>query len=220
MTGILDFLASSHPGLYSSTLYTTVEVSPRLAAVQRSASKRHSSHVSVLQKSALLLTEAEGYGEECFVIATEVLDNLSHDIVRYLPDSLEPLQASVSVDGTGDFSETFSASLDPLLSRCLALRSRLGRPHSRPRVLSAFEANARPWRLLKSNLPFAPNLSKPEFLPTRMLELLEVLRDRFPRHRLVISDFSSLPDAIHGANAPVVQTRYAGVVRPSLALQT
>jgi hypothetical protein len=34
------------------------------------------------------------------------------------------------------------------------------------------------------------------------------LRDYFPAHRLVVADFSSLPDAIPGINAPVVQTRY------------
>lgn len=42
--------------------------------------------------------------------------------------------------------------------------------------------------------------------------LLDILRDKFPAHRILFSDFSSLPDAIPGTNAPVVQTRYEGEV--------
>lgn len=59
-------------------------------------------------------------------------------------------------------------------------------------------------------MPFAPNLTKPEFIPTRQLQLLEVLRDKFPNHRVLMSDFDTLPDTVHGVNAPVVQTRYQG----------
>jgi hypothetical protein len=43
-----------------------------------------------------------------------------------------------------------------------------------------------------------------------MLSLLRTLRTHFPRHRLLLSDFSSLPDAIPGVNAPVVQARVRG----------
>lgn len=41
-----------------------------------------------------------------------------------------------------------------------------------------------------------------------------MLRDKFPRHRLLLSDFSSLPDTIPGYNAPVVQTRVNNVMVP------
>ncbi len=40
------------------------------------------------------------------------------------------------------------------------------------------------------------------------MQFFDILRDYFPAHRLVVSDFSSLPEAIEGINAPVVQTRY------------
>lgn len=42
--------------------------------------------------------------------------------------------------------------------------------------------------------------------------LLDVLREKFPGHRLLMADFSSLPDAVKGGTAPVVQTRYEGEV--------
>lgn len=66
-------------------------------------------------------------------------------------------------------------------------------------------------RKLYRSLPFAPNLSATEFIPTRLLNLLRTLRNYFPRHRLLLSDFSSLPDTIPGINAPVVQTRFQNI---------
>ena len=69
-------------------------------------------------------------------------------------------------------------------------------------------------RTFYTNLPFAPNLSAPEFVPTRLLTLLRTLRRHFPRHRLLLSDFSSLPNTIPGVNAPVVQTRYQNTTVP------
>ena len=65
-------------------------------------------------------------------------------------------------------------------------------------------------RSIYSRLPFAPNLSTPEYVPTWLLSLLCTLRTHFPRHRLLLSDFSSLPDAVPGVNAPVVQARVSG----------
>ena len=57
-------------------------------------------------------------------------------------------------------------------------------------------------------MPFAYNLSPPEYVPTRLMHFFDVLREYFPAHKLVTSDFHSLPDAVPGTNAPVVQTRY------------
>jgi hypothetical protein len=57
-------------------------------------------------------------------------------------------------------------------------------------------------------------MTEREFIPTRLLEFLIILHDKFPRHRLLLSDFSSLPDTIPGYNAPVVQTRVGDVMVP------
>lgn len=215
MRGILDYLRTSHPAIYDRTRYTTIEVSPRLAALQKASAQRgdHADRVHILQQDALELSESEGEEAECFVLATEVLDNLSRDVVRYRKDDLTPLQGVVTVDAEGDFAEIFEPISDPLLQRFMTARSSLGPSFQRPAVISALEAWSPRWRAIKGNMPFAPNLSLPEFAPTKMFRLLEMLRDRFPRHRLVLSDFDSLPDAIPGSGAPVVQTRYGGVVR-------
>jgi len=67
-------------------------------------------------------------------------------------------------------------------------------------------------------MPFAPNLSPAEYVPTRLLNLLQTLRTHFPRHRLLLSDFSSLPDTIPGVNSPVVQTRFRNITVPCTTL--
>ena len=73
-------------------------------------------------------------------------------------------------------------------------------------------------RNIFASLPFAPNLSVPEYIPTRLLNFLRTLRTSFPRHRLLLSDFSSLPNSIPGINAPVVQTRYRNTTVPCSTL--
>ena len=63
-------------------------------------------------------------------------------------------------------------------------------------------------RQLKSRLPLAPNMTVPEYVPTRLMQFFDILREYFPLHQLLTSDFHALPDAVKGYNAPVVQTRY------------
>jgi hypothetical protein len=92
----------------------------------------------------------------------------------------------------------------------MSLRHQLRHQPPVSRVLRSSSA----LRKIFTSLPFAPNLSKPEYIPTRLIDLLRRLRSSFPRHRLLLSDFSTLPDTIPGTNAPVVQTRYRGTTVP------
>ncbi|GAA6022723.1 hypothetical protein JCM10207_008078 [Rhodosporidiobolus poonsookiae] len=243
MGDILDYLAAHEPEVYARTKYRIIEISPRLKGMQEQRARGgrprasgkpgaasaggddphkeleevkrrgHQGKVEVIGKS---IFEWDRVVEEpCFFIAMEVLDNLSHDVIRYTTDTHTPLQCTVAVDSSGDYTELFSPVSDPLLRRYLSLRSRLPSFSSRPSpalnpILHRFPALRQAW----TALPFAPNLSQPEFIPTRQLQLLEILRDKFPRHRVVMSDFDELPDAVHGVNGPVVQTRYQGETVP------
>jgi hypothetical protein len=141
-------------------------------------------------------------------------DNFAHDMIRYDMRTLEPYQGLVTVDGNGDYATYFTKVTDPLISSFLQLRRHLFHPPPLPRLIKASAT----FRSFYSNLPFSRNLSAPEFIPTRMLSLLQTLRRYFPRHRLLLSDFSSLPDAIPGINAPVVQTRYQNTTVPTSTL--
>ncbi len=140
-------------------------------------------------------------------------DNFAHDMIRYDLRTLEPYQGLVTIDSNGDFSTYYTRVTDPLVSSFLALRRRLGHPPPISRLLKMSTT----LRTIYTSLPLAPNLSAPEFIPTRLLSLLRTLREYFPRHRLLLSDFSSLPDAIPGVCAPVVQTRIKGT---SVACET
>lgn len=118
--------------------------------------------------------------------------------------TLEPFQTFVCIDDSGDFSLDYTKVTDPLITSFLSLRRALSHPSPLPRVLQRFPR----LRQLYANMPFVPNLSPPEYVPTRLLSLLYTLRSQFPLHRLLLTDFSSLPDSVPGCNAPVVQTRF------------
>lgn len=126
--------------------------------------------------------------------------------MRYDFDTGSPRQGVVLIDEDGDYQEAYEPLSDPLIQRYLDLRAQTG--YSSP-------LQASPWkRQVRSLLPFAPNLTEPEFLPTMCLKLFDQLKQYFPKHRLIISDFDALPEAVPGLNAPVVQTRYQGMMIP------
>lgn len=118
----------------------------------------------------------------------------------------------MAIDEWGDFTQLYEPISDGLITRFLNLRGEIG--HLSPVIPSSSPV----LRRLRASLPFAPNLSQPEFIPTRLFQLLNVLRDQFPRHRLLLSDFATLPDTIPGHNAPVVQTRVQDTMIPCSTL--
>ena len=207
MLNILDYIRDYHPEVYQRTNFKIIEISTALARLQstqlqRTASNRgHASHVQIINKSifnwdALTL-------HPCYILALEVFDNFAHDSIRYNPYTEQPVQGTVLIDGNGEFHEFYNPIVDPLAvrflrTRAFACRRRFQHPLSGPRWV----------RRMRAGLPFAPNLTVPEFIPTRLLSFFSVLADFFPKHRLLTSDFSSLPGAVKGYNAPVVQTRY------------
>lgn len=212
---ILDYIEAHEPDVYAHTRYRIVEISARLAEQQRAKLRHHVQHGCVDVVNRDFLTWNEDVTEPCFVIALEVLDNLTHDVVRYSTDDLQPYQGVVSIDHTGDFVELWEPVQDPLIQRYLQLLSTV-----RPTVLppgAPFYLGwiPRSWRhLLHKKVPFYPNLTAPHYIPTGALQMLDVLKTRFPYHRLVVSDFSTLPDALPGVHGPVVQTRHNGTMIP------
>ncbi|KDN43230.1 hypothetical protein RSAG8_06197, partial [Rhizoctonia solani AG-8 WAC10335] len=223
---ILDFLQAEHPEVYERTRYRIIEISGSLAQKQTARlQRRHSGVVEVpnyrdygvvevVHKSVFDWTEQEP--APCFFLAMEVIDNFAHDIIRYDYETLNPLQAIVAINQLGDFFELYEPVHDPLISRFLNFRSRIR--HTSPALAPSLTNNSF-MRAIRPYFPFAPNMTQREFIPTKLLEFLILLHDKFPRHqfprhRLLLSDFSSLPDTIPGYNAPVVQTRVSDVMVP------
>ncbi|KDN52109.1 DUF185-domain-containing protein [Tilletiaria anomala UBC 951] len=218
--GILNYIRDHEPEVYQRTSYRIVEISARLAQQQthRLQSHKQAGKVQLYQQS--MLDWNKPVTDPCFIVALEVLDNLTHDVVRYHTGTLEPYQALVSIDETGDMHELWEPVRDEGIKQYLSLLrpNGDGRSHdeqANAAIPSALRYIPRPIRkVLSDHFPIYPNLTRPHYLPTASLRLLHILRDYFPLHRLVLSDFSSLPDASEGVNAPVVQTRYKGTMVP------
>ncbi|KAF8141741.1 DUF185-domain-containing protein [Boletus edulis] len=207
---ILNHLRAYYPEVYDRTVYTIIEISAPLADAQRTRLRRAGHGLrtaNVEHRSVFSWTKTE-YAP-CYILATEVVDNFAHDLVRYDIRTLEPFQGSVAINGEGEFIPYYTRITDPLIASFLSLRRRIKRQPPLPWYL-----RTSPLRRAISILPFAPNLSPPEYIPTRQLSLLRLLRAHFPRHRLLLTDFCSLPDAVPGANAPVVQTNVRGTMVP------
>ncbi|KDR80618.1 hypothetical protein GALMADRAFT_91090 [Galerina marginata CBS 339.88] len=209
---ILNLLQQEYPEVYERTRYNIVEISESLVRLQKK--KLQSAHpcVNITHKSIFHWENTEP--SPCFFIAMEVIDNFAHDIVRYDLNTLKPYQGLVTIDKNGDFDTVYTPVTDPLIVSFLNSRSIL--KHSPP-IHKLLLKSSRLRRLYRS-LPLAPNLSAAEYVPTRLLSLLRTLRNHFPRHRLLLSDFSSLPDTIPGVNPPVVQTRFQNITVPCTTL--
>ncbi|KAI5296445.1 hypothetical protein KEM52_002404 [Ascosphaera acerosa] len=215
MLNVLDYIRDVDPEVYTRTRFRVIEISTALAGTQQSNlnasihASGHAGHVEIINKS---IFEWDTYVHSpCFFLAFEVFDNFSHDAIRYDVASGAPQQGCVLIDSDGEFYEYYADQLSPAAARFLRVRQAAARrPFATP-------LQPRWLRSLRQSLPFATGLTEPEYIPTRLMQFFDILRDYFPAHRLVASDFSSLPDAVPGLNAPVVQTRYK---RKTIAVRT
>ncbi|KAJ3361201.1 hypothetical protein GGF31_002433 [Allomyces arbusculus] len=222
MANILDYLQRHAPEIYATARYSIIEISASLAAIQRETAKRHghASKVDIINTS--ILDDSSPVCEDpCFVIAMEVVDNLAHDVVRSDLSTGAPLSAVVTTDQFYDHAEEYAPITDPTLARALYLHAVAGYPLPRfSNVVSdpwgTLAARLPLGRTLVPKVPFAPNLSQRAFVPTMHVRFAEQIAKRFPAHKLVMADFSTLPDTIdsRAMNAPVVQTRFKGSMVP------
>jgi hypothetical protein len=213
MLNILDYIRAVDPQVYARTRYNVIEISPSLANMQKhhllatADSRGHAQRVDIVNRS---IFDWDRYvAQPCYFLAMEVFDNFAHDCIRYDPVTEAPLQGHALIDGQGDFYEFYLHDLDPLAARFFRVRhAATGGAYPRPYPTNPM------LRYLNAKMPFAPNLTSPEYIPTRLMQFFDVLEKYFPAHKLVSSDFHSLPQAIKGLNAPVVQTRYKRTTVP------
>ena len=213
MLNILDYIRDFEPEVYARTQFKIIEIASSLASLQTAqlsspaSSKGHAEHVEIINRS--IFQWDTFVSAPCYFLALEVFDNFAHDSIRYDPFTEEPLQGTVLIDSVGDFYEFYTKSIDPVTLRFLRMRhAACSRPFDHP-------LRGRRWlRKLRASLPLAANLTVPEYIPTRLMQFFGILREFFPFHQLLASDFHALPDAVKGYNAPVVQTRYQRRVVP------
>lgn len=207
MLNILDYIREADPSVYERTQFKIIEISSNLAKLQENrllrnaGSRGHASKVQIINKSIFEWNQT--VSSPCYFLAMEVFDNFAHDAIRYDPQTEEPLQGTVLIDTQGDFYEFYIPNIDPVASRFLRVRdAATGGRYPHPLYQNYL------LRKFRNSIPFAPNLSHPEYIPTRLMQFFDILAKYFPGHRLLTSDFHDLPDTIKGVNAPVVQTRY------------
>ena len=208
MQNILDYIREIEPEVYQRTKFKIIEISTSLAELQMQNLQRSPAFAEHLDRIEILNCSVFDWDtyihSPCFFLALEVIDNFGHDSIRYDPHSEDPLQGSVLIDEEGEFFEYYERQLDPVAARFLRIREAASRSPFRTPV-----SQSRILRKLRHALPLAPNLTIPEYIPTRLMQFFDVLHTFFPAHRLIVADFnSSLPDTIPGIHSPVVQTRY------------
>ncbi|ORX34248.1 S-adenosyl-L-methionine-dependent methyltransferase [Kockovaella imperatae] len=217
MSDALSFIRDQHPDLWPQTRYRVIEISPELARLQRERAKES----KVDHKVEILNTDVfdweGGDKEPCYVVALEMLDNLAHDMVRYDIQTLQPYQTLVTIDATGNFNLIYEPITDPTLSQAMSYYDRLStsstssRRHTVPNIPSLIRSSTL-LRKAYTELPFAPNLSSPDFIPSKAIALIKKLKEQLPNHRFLAADFATLPDTVSGRNGPVVQTRLGRVM--------
>lgn len=80
---VQNYLQLDHPSVYSGVRYTTLEISPQLAAIQQrkvKSSGKHQECFTVVQQDALSSLAWQALDERpCVILMMEVLDNMPHD---------------------------------------------------------------------------------------------------------------------------------------------
>ncbi|CAO3687149.1 unnamed protein product [Rhizopus stolonifer] len=187
MSHILDYIKQNEPSVYKRTQYNLIE--PGHVAHSHPSLIEYDCPTTRFDQNIFdwnrLVTE------QCFILGSELLTRLGHDIIQY-NDSI-PQQGLVSIDSQGHCHQEFEpVGNDALISKYLNFREKLKSPGS--------DTSWHPLRWSRN--------SSVEYVPTRLFQLLDVLKSYFPSHRLILTDYSSLPHTIEGLNAPLVQTPY------------
>lgn len=216
MLNILDYIRERYPDIYRTAQYRVVEISSKLAEEQslnlniRLASQRHSC-IRIVNQSILEWTEQ--VDDPCFVLAFEVVDNFAHDCI-VSTGAGEILQQCILLDEYGNYSEAYEPVRDPLLAKFVNLREQ--------GVYARFDRcdMTTLQRIVRPFWPFLFDLSPREYVPTELLQFLNVLGKRFPNHHLLLTDFHQLPDSMDpiALMAPVVQTRFEDKTVPCSTL--
>ncbi|ODV64562.1 type II protein arginine methyltransferase, partial [Ascoidea rubescens DSM 1968] len=231
MLNILDYIKRVDPEVYERTQYKIIEISSKLANKQRSqfveqllklkSFNEHNSKIQIINKS--IFDWDKRVGDPCYFLALEVFDNFAHDIIRYNNLTGQPYQGYVVTDENGDFHEYFNPELDYYCDLFLRLRENGEYPQINKKKRS-FKNSLRPahpldefkFKKLFMNqvFPFRNQLSYcSEFIPTRLLEFFFILKNFFPNHSLLSSDFNYLPNSIPSSyNGPVKRSYHDQVI--------
>lgn len=220
---VLSWLRHHHPRAYSQCHYTSLEISPSLAQLQKNrlrAAGHDEQRFRVQLGDAASPSTWVGPSEEpCFILAMEVLDNLPHDRCVNTKSGIadgsvwhETVISTVFEDtnvqrsDAAVYKEGLMPVRDPLIARCLDGYVDLYEA-SELKVASFRSIGSLVGNAVRRLVDASLQLEKTIFLPTGAMRLFDTLHAMRPSHTLICADFDNLPETrIHGWNAPLVAT--------------
>ncbi|KAJ8905983.1 hypothetical protein NDN08_002484 [Rhodosorus marinus] len=196
----LVYLQRHHPDVYESCVYTVIEVSYAMANTQkmRLAGFMDEGRAELFRGSIM---DWENLVEDpCCVVALEVLDNMPHDKVVLMQDSVFQTHVVIDVNGNSKF-EIVPIEDEKILRALYYWRAKKG--YKDP---SSFTPTFCMKWLIGKFRNFMPLGDGEYFVPSVGVDFLHKLAHRFPQHSLLLSDFEFLPRCIPGTNGPLVQS--------------
>eukprot|EP01133_Synstelium_polycarpum_P003805 gene3805-4386_t len=202
---ILNHLKEHHADVYKSTQYTIVEISRLLAVKQLDRIKQAHPDISVRVFNTSIFNWTHAKEEdECFVVLTEVIDNLPHDKIVINQSGIFETSVITPVGSLDTHIEDFHRVQDPLILEYLELNGTYGDGMLAP-------SNSMGIKHIYSSIRNFFDGDRTVFLPTVCLRLFQMLAYFFPRHHIVLADFDFIPSLVAGENAPTVQEKVSEV---------
>lgn len=190
---MLQYFSLHNPQFLDRLKYTTIDVSPTLSTLQRVTLQPwvDSNIVHVVCKNAVdwLSTFVPLPKHHVHIIATEVLDNMPHDLVEISANN-ELVQAHIDVENSALL--TWEPTLDNDTQLAIDAFDLTRASSLQSSVAALFDT------VINGG-------SRQIWVPTLAFQLLRTLVSRVPTASLTFSDFTSFPGSLPGFLAPVIQ---------------
>ncbi|EFA74866.1 hypothetical protein PPL_11900 [Heterostelium album PN500] len=194
---ILNFLRDQHPNLYATAQYTIIEISRLLAVKQLERIKVEHPNIKVqVYNTSIFNWTHKREDDECFILMTEVIDNLPHDKIVVNSDGIFESFVMTPRGSTDLHIEDLQRLQDPIIKEYLAMDQQQWGGQTSMGLTQIYET-------LKNF--FAGDRSI--FVPTVCMKMFQILSLYFPKHHLVLADFDFIPSLVKGENAPTVQEK-------------
>lgn len=206
----LAYLRETHPNVADRLEYRLIDVSPTLSQRQAAAVAKWRGAVATVAHARDWLCEfGPRFAEKhthVHVIATELLDNLPHDLVRLRPGE-PPAQAYVVGTPPGPFELDWRHAIDASAARAFIDFDLTGAATAHQQPSSPLAAL---WGAVERAMDSGVHHV---WVPTVAHQILEAICENLPGASVTFADFTSFPGALPHINGPVVQRVERGVAK-------
>ncbi|KAN0031719.1 hypothetical protein ACTFIV_005585 [Dictyostelium citrinum] len=213
---ILNHIRDNHKEIYDAMEYKIIEISKPLAQKQLTRIKQSHPKLNINITNANILewNQAEEK-DECFIVLTEVIDNLPHDKITITSNGIfESIVDSTvfeSVKGkdniiqkkqiSGFHREESRPLTDPIIKEYLEYEKSKISSNSPLSLINNLI------NFYKVNIKSFFKGDETKYLPTVCFKLFQIFSYYFPKHHIILADFDELPSLVSGENAPTVQEK-------------